>query len=231
MLVDCPDCSSSYRLSPDDIGERGRLLICSRCEARWFHQGTRPLETFGAAQASWRFAHEVPGGSNWAGPQLAGSLAGTKQKLTIPHARRLAAIGAVAIVAMAFVGKRDLVVRAMPRASAIYRVFGLHVNVRGLELTRVAAKDEASGDVTIAGEIRNVAGRRVRIPRLAFEVRDRGGATLMTWSQNAPSNTLAVGRTIAFASAPHRPPPDGQTVVVRFDDGDPVAISAVTHAP
>ena len=139
------------------------------------------------------------------------------------------AMGLVSIFGIAAVGQRDVVVRAVPRAAALYQALGLRVNVRGLELLHVAAKDEASGDVTFAGEIRNVAGRRVSIPRLAFEVRDLNGAMIMTWSQNAPANTLAVGRTISFTSAPHRPPPDGRTVVVRFDAGDPLPTSTASR--
>ena len=141
------------------------------------------------------------------------------------------ATGLAAILVSTAVGKRDIVVRIMPRTAALYQAIGLRVNARGLELLQVAAKDEASGDVSVVGEIRNVAGRRVRIPRLAFEVRDRDGATVMTWSENAPSNTLAVGRTISFASASHRPPLEGRTVVVRFDAGDPLPISTAGRSP
>ena len=141
------------------------------------------------------------------------------------------AIGLVAAVAIATVGKRDVVVRAMPRTAALYQALGLRVNVRGLEFLQVAAKNEVSGDMTVAGEIRNVTGRRVRIPRLAFEVRDRDGATVMTWRQNAPANTLAVGRTISFAASPHHPPPEGRTVVVRFDAGDALPIGTASRGP
>ena len=242
MLVDCPDCSRSYNLNADDIGERGRLLICPRCEARWFHPGKRPIECHGADRDAW-LAQETQAanatqtgtdrvGQASAGPDaLYGACASTQRRGSFARARRIMPVGVVAVLMFAAVGERGLVVRAMPRTAALYRAVGLRVNVRGLELVQVAAKDEASGDVTIAGEIHNIAGRRVRIPRLAFEIRDRDGVALMAWSQNAPANTLAVGRTISFASAPHRPPPEGRSVIVRFDDGDPLPISTASRSP
>ena len=201
------------------------MLICPRCEARWFQHGTREPEPLGNDRQSWTAT--VSDGADRLGSDLAAMRAGAPRRLRGSSiAGGAMAIGLVACLAIAAFVERNAVVRTMPRTAALYRAVGLHVNARGLELLQVTARDEASGDVTVTGEIRNVAGHRVQIPRLSFDVRDRDGATVMSWSQNAPSNTLAAARTIGFASAPHRPPPEGRTVTVHFDASEPPPISA-----
>lgn len=77
--------------------------------------------------------------------------------------------------------------------------------------------DPSSPEVTITGEIRNVAHRRVHLPRLTFEIRDGAGQPLIRWSERAPANLIAVGRTLAFTSTPHQIPPESRSVLVQFD--------------
>ena len=218
MLVDCPDCARSYHLGADEIGDRGRLLICPRCDARWFQRSDRLPDDIVSHQRSWHV------GSRDA-PEPIIKPFGTKPARNspfrhLPHPQALVAAGLLAAVAGGLVGERELVVRTVPRTAALYRSVGLPVNVRGLDFAQVAAKDAPSGDVTISGEIRNIARRRVGMPRLTFEIRDPDGAPLLSWSENAPARTLGSGKAIAFASAPHRLPPTSSTVLVRFERGD-----------
>ena len=91
----------------------------------------------------------------------------------------------------------------MPRMAALYAAAGMPVNVRGLEIGRLAPARLGKAEVTIAGEIRNVAGRRLVVPRVAFEIRDATGASLVSWSEAAPAKMLASGKTLAFTSTPH----------------------------
>ena len=72
----------------------------------------------------------------------------------------------------------------------------------------------------VSGAIRNVAGRRVSVPRIAYEVRDAIGTPLLTWSEAVPSKTLDAGKTLAFESSPHHMPADSSTVMVRFVTDD-----------
>ena len=112
---------------------------------------------------------------------------------------------------------RESVVRAVPRTASLYAAMRMPVNVSGLVFERLAPERLASSDVTIRGAMRNVAGRKIVVPRLAFEVRNAEGSTLVSWSEDANARMLGAGRTLSFASSPHRLPSDSQTVLVRFE--------------
>ena len=208
MLVDCPDCTRTYHVRSADLG-RGRTLVCPQCDAQWFQEV------------------EVSRADDW-DVEAAGVSARTSSRLDeapavmrrpiLPRAvLPAAAIALTCLVLVALVFGRAAVVSAVPRTAAIYALARMPVNVVGLAFSHVAPERLASSDVTIRGALRNVAGRRIAVPRLAFEVRDAAGAALVTWSETVPTATLAAGREVAFASAPHRLPAESRTVVVRFE--------------
>ena len=204
MLIDCPGCARSYHVSSADLGSRGRTLVCPRCDARW-HQDTPGPDLALTAVSARLSAHldEAP----------------VAPRRLFPSRPALGAAGvALACLALAsLVVARENVVRVMPRAAALYGTVGLPVNVVGLAFARVAPERLASRDVMVRGALRNVAGRKVRVPRLAFEVRDAAGTTLVAWSETVPAKTLAAGRELGFASSPHRLPEASRTVLVRFE--------------
>ncbi len=208
MLVDCPDCTRTYHVRSADLG-RGRTLVCPHCDAHWFQ------EIGDAKAADWDL--EVAGVSACASSRLDEAPAVVRRP-RLP--RPVLVVAAIALTCLGFVALvvgRVAVVRAVPRAAAIYAMAGMPVNVVGLAFSRVSPERLASSDVTIRGTLRNIVGRRIAVPRLAFEVRDATGAALVAWSETIPTATLAAGRELAFASAPHRLPAESRTVVVRFD--------------
>ena len=204
MLIDCPGCARSYHVSTADLGDRGRTLVCPRCGARW-HQDGRAHDLAVAATSARPYTglDEVPIATR--------RLAVSRPALAIAGAM-LACLGFALLVV-----EREGVVRGVPRTAALYAAVGLPVNVVGLAFEHVAPERLATSDVTIRGALRNVAGRRVRVPRLAFEVRDAGGATLVAWSEQVSARTLAAGSEVVFASTPHRLPTESRSVTVHFD--------------
>ena len=202
MLIDCPGCARSYHVSSADLGVRGRTVVCPRCGTRW-HQGAPDLDVAAVSGRVSPLLDEAPD---------------APPRFFVP--RWAPAVAAAALACLGFaslVVARDGVVRSMPRAAALYAAAGFPVNVVGLAFARVAPERLASSDVTIRGALRNVAGRKVRVPRLAFEVRDASGATLVAWRETVPTKSLAAGGELGFASAPHRLPADSRTVLVRFE--------------
>ena len=213
MLIDCPACARSYHVSPADI-DGGRTVICPRCDARWFVGDT---DAFSPQSDVPRFdlprlgppdrfdATGFPGPSTPRGnmpppPRLAARL---------PRAATFTslALASLALVSLT-VGARARIVHLVPRSAMLYRAAGLTVNPRGLDFREVRSEraDPSSADIVISGEIRNVAKARVRMPRLAFEVRDASGQTIARWSETAPAKLVGAGRTLAFASTPHAVP-------------------------
>lgn len=220
MLIDCPACARSYHVSQADIGTGGRTVICPRCRASWHVGGTgddlRPNDADIPAHAF----------SARPAPERAPSPAASRGLL-----RRLRPVfvgGGCLALATGVIAERVRVTRLVPRAAALYAAAGMPVNVRGLVFSAVRpTRANGSPDLTIAGEIRSVAANRVRLPRLFYEVRDSAGATLVSWSESAPARTIAVGHVLAFASTPHAVPPEGRTILVRFEPEDGVRAAPI----
>ena len=194
MLLDCPACARSYHVDRANL-DGGRLVVCPRCHAEWFVDGPDVLPATPA--------HAMPL------PEEGGR----------GHLRVVAGLGAIVATLMLLIGARTAVVRAIPRAEALFAAAGMPVNVRGLAFDTVAVVPGTaeSHDVAIAGQVRNIAARRLGMPRLAFEVRDAAGAELLAWTETAPARALAAGGVVAFRSAPHVLPEQARSVTVHFE--------------
>lgn len=212
MLIECPACAKTYRVSGAAIGAAGRTVVCSLCDTHWVVAGDNPGEKLAPCPSDLRTAAI----STRASASLDESV---RHPSLFKRVRPvLGAFACIALV-MLLIGQRDRVVRLVPRTARLYAALGMPVNVRGLAFAAIAPAraDAGSGDLTISGEIRNVAARRVRVPRLAYEVRNAAGVPLAKWSEGAPARTLGTGKVLAFASLPHAIPPEGQVVLVRFE--------------
>ncbi len=216
MLLDCPVCTTPYHVDRADLAG-GRVVICSRCDARWSvgSNGFRQPYAHPAQSAHVGIAASAP----------APDVLAANTRL----ARCAPAIAAVAMLAFAMmiIGARERIVRLAPRTAALYHAAGLPVNIRGLVFANVVPErlDQAA-QITIRGEIENIVAHREPVPRLAYEVRDAAGQSLVTWTEKGPAKVLAAGKTLAFASMPHLLPDQARTVLVRFDaDEAPLQIS------
>ena len=214
MLLNCPTCARSYTVSHAEIGEAGRTVICPSCRTQWFARGS------GVLAATNDDSREAPRRKRL---ETAAQLAAGRSAPDRGRFRRArAAVLAIASLALVtgLVGQRERIVRHAPRTASLYSSIGLGVNVSGLAFASVAPQRLASSDVTVAGAIRNVTGRRVTVPRIAYEVRDAIGTPLLSWSEAVASKTLDAGKTLAFESSPHHMPADSRTVSVRFVTDD-----------
>ncbi len=219
MLIDCPSCARSYHVPRADIGESGRTLICPRCEASWF------VDADGARRDGQAAAATVEMAASGIRPRDVGRprpAPGRWRQRLHRAAMTLGAAGLATLACLAAVGlvaDRDGVVRHLPRIAGLYRMLGMPVNVRGLEFANVAARVAAPlTDLSVTGEIRNVARRRVPVTRIAYEVRDAAGIAVASWTEAAPARTLGARASMAFASRAHAIPGEGRSVIVRFDD-------------
>lgn len=226
MLIDCPACARSYHLSRAEIGEEGRTVMCPRCDARWFvdSDGTGtlipPPEDLRTTAVSSR-------------PRASGRESSHVARMPFGRRVRPAAAAAMCLAsAMGLIGARTHVVRLAPRTAGLYAAIGLPVNVRGLEIATLAPERpaESPSDMTVSGEIRNIAQKRVAVPRLTYEIRDAAGTPLVTWTERAGAKTIGTGKTLPFVSSPHRLPADAKSILVRFEDDDtPTPIRLARH--
>jgi predicted Zn finger-like uncharacterized protein len=123
-----------------------------------------------------------------------------------------------AIIASLLFG-REHVVRTVPDSAGLYESIGLPVNLRGVEFRDVKGANEIVDGVVVLvveGQLVNISGQSVELPRLRLAVRDARGKEIYTWTATPPTARLGPGGSAPFRSRLASPPPDGASVEVRF---------------
>jgi predicted Zn finger-like uncharacterized protein len=159
----------------------------------------------------------VPRRVKWAKdkkPEKQPSLA--KQALVSWHAAAIAA--AVCVVGFGL-HQRERVVQFLPQAAKIYAAVGLQVNLRGIEIKGVSSRiidDNGVSVLVVDGDLLNVTGRKLDVPRLRFAVRGQEGQEVYVWSAQADRSSLQPGEVLNFRRRLAAPPIEGKDVSVRF---------------
>ncbi len=138
------------------------------------------------------------------------------RKLAAPPMLVLA--GVAAVFAGGFMA-RDKVVRLLPHSAVVFDAVGKPVNLRGIDIRDVRSRlvdDNGVNILVIDGNLVNIAGERVPVPRLRFAVIGDKGQELYVWSAQADKAELQRGETLAFRRRLAAPPNDGKDVTVRF---------------
>ena len=136
-------------------------------------------------------------------------------------AEQLAVACAVLVLVQLGLGKRDVVVRFVPKLAGIYSAIGLPVNLQGLELVEVKSRlleDAAQPVLAVEGEIRNLRDKSQKIPELQLSLRDASGREVYVWKTQPPKGDLAGGETVYFRARLEAPPDGANRVHVQFAD-------------
>ena len=137
--------------------------------------------------------------------------------LRLPVPMAIVLLG-MALLATFFLG-REQVVRTVPESATVYEALGVAVNLRGVDFRDVKGANEIVDGVVVLvveGQLVNITGRPIDLPRLRLAVRDATGKEIYTWTATAPKPQLDPGEAVPFRSRLASPPPDGATVEVRF---------------
>ncbi|KQO95273.1 DUF3426 domain-containing protein [Methylorubrum extorquens] len=251
MLIVCPACASEYRIDADRVGTSGRSVRCAACRETWFISSDEVVaamfDEMSAAEAPETSAAppspeppqpEAPADETVPRPRPS---TGKTAKRSKPKrkARRLSpALAACLVLAaalpLALLGRAS-VVRAMPQTAELFARVGLPVNLRGIDLTDIAAFQVAADGsnparLVVEGDLVAVARDRVAVPAIEVEVRDAGGQSLYRWTVPGPRAALEPGERARFKASLSAPPEKGRQVEVRFSDDAAVGAGAVeTH--
>lgn len=117
------------------------------------------------------------------------------------------------------VGERTAMVRFAPSLASFYAAIGLPVNVRGLAIRDVRSIEEISDGsplLLVTGEVENVSGAELDVPRLRLAVTASGDREIYSWTTIAARPRLGPGETAAFRARLASPPAEGQAIKVRF---------------
>ncbi|MDB5549271.1 MAG: putative Zinc finger/thioredoxin [Tardiphaga sp.] len=146
-----------------------------------------------------------------------------QDKMRLPKLSSLFTLptGCVAMAALvaALVFWRGDMVRLLPQTAAYYKLLGFEVNLRGLAFKDIKLSNETVDGKTvlvIEGNIVAQARTAVELPRLRFVVRDGKGTEIYAWNAVLEQAALQPGDKAWFRSRLAAPPPDGQTLDIRF---------------
>ena len=114
---------------------------------------------------------------------------------------------------------RYQVVSVAPGSSRLYALFGLDINLRGLEFREIVYAREFEDGVpvlAVRGEIINVTDAPVLLPTIRFSLRDSGAQEVYHWTGSAGPDLLAPSGVVPFESRLASPPVGAQEILVRF---------------
>lgn len=122
------------------------------------------------------------------------------------------------VFALGIVGRQALV-RALPETATLFASIGFPVNLRGLEFQNIKTTREIQDSIpvlVIQGEVENVAGRAVELPRVRLSVLGENGAEIYAWTALLQRSILYPRERISFRSRLASPPEGGTELMVRF---------------
>ncbi len=114
---------------------------------------------------------------------------------------------------------REVVVRSFPGAASIYASMGFHINLRGIEFQGVTTVREVQDGIAmllVEGDIVNLTGKTIDVPRIRFAIRDQSGREIYNWTAAPPRPLLGSAEAMRFTSRLASPPAESKDVLVRF---------------
>lgn len=121
---------------------------------------------------------------------------------------------------------RDRIAAFWPASTKLYAAAGDEINLNGLEFRNVTYERQTEGGLpvlAVMGEVVNVAGDDVALPRLRVGLRDEGQKELYHWTFSLPERRLAADEAAPFITRLSSPPPEARDIEVRFVDKTDIA--------
>jgi len=256
MLIVCPSCASRYELDGAKLGPDGRKVRCASCQTLW-HVAPEPdlpdapsaeetqallnaeLEQAAAIEAQVSALAAEPVAEPPERPKRGAGAASRKKpgkgKGKAPRLKTVSVPAALSLAGLALLGvllwQRDRAVRAAPQLASAFEMLGFPVNVRGLKLSSIESglvEDMAGRFLVVEGDVTNVTRGNARVPSIEVAVKDAAGQTLYSWKTDPPRSELEPSELMRFRARLASPPATGQSVLVRFAGGGPIA-AASTH--
>ena len=114
---------------------------------------------------------------------------------------------------------RVSVVKMFPASAQLYAMAGLDVNVRGLEFRNLSLVQDFERGVpvmSIKGEIVNISGETVVLPRVRLSLIDEAEQEIYHWTLKADTRPLPPDAKRTFSTRLASPPAAARNIQVRF---------------
>ena len=121
---------------------------------------------------------------------------------------------------------REKVAEFWPATTKLYAAAGEEINLRGLEFRNVTYERQTEAGLpvlAVMGEVVNVAGEKVALPRLRVGLLDEGQKELYHWTFALPERTLPSDGAAPFITRLSSPPPEARDIEIRFVEKTDVA--------
>lgn len=128
---------------------------------------------------------------------------------------------------------REKVAEFWPATTKLYAAAGEEINLRGLEFRNVTYERQTEGGLpvlAVMGEVVNVAGEDVALPRLRVGLLDEGQKELYHWTFALPERTLPSDGAASFITRLSSPPPEARDIEIRFVEKTDVASASAPEA-
>lgn len=114
---------------------------------------------------------------------------------------------------------RTTAVEMFPAAAQLYSRLGLEVNIRGLEFRNLTYAHEFESGVpvmAIRGEIVNISGENMTLPRVRFSLLNDAEQEIYHWTVKMDKKPLQPSASLPFSTRLASPPPTARNIQVRF---------------
>lgn len=217
MIVTCSNCSKRYLVDPRALGASGRRVRCAHCQHTWFQP---PDDTIAPIELP--PLPETP-------PIV--RTTDTSRRVQLPAVsrsggrarllRRLAIAVVILLALWGLISGRHSVMSAMPVTTRLYSLLGLGPVApgTGLELRQVTpSRDVENGVPTLSinGQVANISGATLTVPKLRVALRDASNNELQSWMVSVTDQPLQPGASVPFHTTIQKPPDGATGVIVSF---------------
>jgi predicted Zn finger-like uncharacterized protein len=248
--VRCAKCGHSWHQEPESAQANApaeELVPSAVGQKKIFGEKTKPApESAGAGDAKKPeaesddaddvvFADAPPPAANGTGDIGNRFRAEVKREASLRRSRVAIAVGWVLLVAFvagtlgAGYAYRHEIAALWPATTKVYAAAGEEINLRGLEFHNVSYErqtEEGLPVLAIAGEVVNITGERVVLPRLRVGLRDEHQNELYHWTFALEEKALQPQGSASFITRLSSPPPESRDIEIRFAEKMDMAAAA-----
>ena len=123
-------------------------------------------------------------------------------------------------IALAAVTLRSEIMAALPRTASLYRAIGFDAAGTGIDFADVSYRwTEAQGKpmIEVKGQVVNITDRRLTVPRVLINVRDRDSSDAVKVTASVPTESLAPRESASFTLEFVSPPKNISQIELEFD--------------
>ena len=250
MILECPRCTTRFRVPEDAVGVRGRLVQCGSCNLEWTAHTDNLLEDHEGLEVS---ISDDPAivqtveSSGWdpsvlsarqqeqlKSQQISSEKLDSFDVLTRPRAPGtnpsigwFGLSGFVLLLTIVFTLFRVPIVEGFPPINKMYETLGVPVILvgRGLEIrppSATALVGPQNRILTINGIIRNQTPTPIVVPSLTASLRDANGHDVYSWAFLPKESLAGPADTVRYETSVRNPPVGASGIFISFITEDEI---------